>query len=62
MPNNENIETALETVAETEFVADPMNFVDNLSYMASGMIGIFVVIGVIIIATIILNKLTSKKK
>ena len=33
----------------------------NLSYMVSGMIGIFVVIGVIIIATLILNKVTKKK-
>ena len=41
---------------------EPMNFVNNLSYMASGMIGIFAVIGVIIIATVILNKLTGKKK
>lgn len=40
---------------------EPMNFINNLSYMVSGMIGIFVVIGVIIVATLILNKITSKK-
>ena len=39
-----------------------MNFINNLSYMVSGMIGIFAVIGVIIVATLILNKVTSKKK
>ena len=40
---------------------NPMNFVSNLSYMASGMIGIFAVIGVIIIATLLLNNITRKK-
>lgn len=40
---------------------NPMNFVSNLSYMASGMIGIFIVIGVIIATTLILNKITKKK-
>ena len=57
-----NLDTVAETAANTDFTIDPMNFVDNLSYMASGMIGIFVVIGVIIIATLILNKVTTKKK
>ena len=55
------LETVAETVAETNFEVDPMNFINNLSYMVSGMIGIFVVIGVIIIATLILNKVTKKK-
>ncbi len=39
----------------------PMAFVDNLKYMLSGMIAIFIVIGIIVIATIILNKIFSKK-
>ncbi len=39
-----------------------MNFVDNLYYMGVGMLGIFVVIGIIIVATVIINKATSKKK
>ena len=55
------LETVAETVADTNFEVDPMHFVENLSYMVSGMIGIFVVIGVIIIATLILNKVTKKK-
>lgn len=39
-----------------------MNFVYNLKYMLSGMIAIFIVIGVIIIATLLLNKLFTAKK
>ncbi len=39
----------------------PMNFITNLSYLLAGMIGIFIIIGVIIIATAILNAATSKK-
>ncbi len=41
---------------------DPMRFVDNLSYMGAGMLGIFVVIGLIVVATVILNKATAPKK
>ncbi len=41
---------------------EPKAFIDNLSYMGKGMLGIFVVIGVIILTVIILNKVTSKKK
>ena len=37
-----------------------MNFVDNLYYMAVGMAGIFIVIGVIILITMLLNKFTKK--
>ncbi len=39
----------------------PMKFVSNLTYMAAGMVGIFVVIGVIVLFTFTLNKLLSKK-
>ncbi len=39
----------------------PMNFIKNLSYMGEGMLGIFIVIGVIVLLTMILNKVTSKK-
>lgn len=41
---------------------EPMNFVSNLTYMGLGMLGIFAVIGVIIIVTTLLNKATSKKE
>ncbi len=38
------------------------NFVNNLEYMGTGMLGIFVVMGVIIAITSILNVVTSSKK
>lgn len=42
-------------------VFNPMVFVDNLYYMLSGMACIFIVIGIIILATMILNKITKNK-
>ncbi len=41
---------------------NPMNFVSNLRYMGIGMLVIFVVIGIIIGATILINYLFSNKK
>ena len=41
---------------------NPMAFVANLKYMLSGMIAIFIVIGIIILATLLLNKIFSNKK
>ena len=41
---------------------EPMEFIFNLKYMIIGMISIFVVIGVIIIITVLLNKIFTKKK
>ena len=40
---------------------NPMAVVDNLKYMLSGMIAIFIVIGIIVLITVILNKIFSKK-
>ena len=40
---------------------NPMAFIDNLKYMLSGMVAIFIVIGIIIIITVVLNKIFSKK-
>ncbi len=40
---------------------DIMNFVYNLKYMGLGMLGIIIVIGVIILITMFLNKVTEKK-
>lgn len=40
---------------------NPMKFVEYLSYMGEGMACILIVMGVIIIATALLNKVTSKK-
>ena len=56
----EIVTTAAETTATFQF--EPMNFVNNLSYMGIGMLGIFVVIGIIIVATVIINKATGTKK
>ena len=38
-----------------------MNFVDNLKYMGLGMLGIFIVIGIIVGAVLVLNKATKIK-
>ena len=37
------------------------NFVHNLKYMGIGMLVIFVIIGVIILTTMLINKIFSKK-
>lgn len=54
----ENLTT--ETKLDIKF--QPKNFVKNTRYMGAGMLGIFVVIGLIIIVTGILNRVTSAKK
>lgn len=41
---------------------NPMAFIYNLKYMLSGMIAIFIVIGIIILATMLLNKIFTNKK
>ena len=38
---------------------NPMAFIDNLKYMGQGMLGIFVVIGIIVVFTMILSKISS---
>lgn len=40
---------------------NPGAFVSNLHYLVSGMLGIFLVIGIIIILTMLLNRLFRKK-
>ncbi len=44
-----------------EFKFEPSQFVDNLYYMGVGMVGIFLVIGIIILATVALNRIFSGK-
>ena len=39
----------------------PIKFVENMKYMGLGMVGIFVVIGIIVGSVILLNKLTKEK-
>ena len=41
---------------------EPMNFVYYLKYMGIGMLVILIVMGILIIATSLLNRLTSGKK
>ena len=38
---------------------NPMNFIYNLKYMGWGMLGILAVMAIIIIVTMILNKITQ---
>ncbi len=49
---------AAETPPELFF--QPMNFIRNLRYMGIGMLVIFVIIGVIILATLLINYLFSE--
>ena len=39
---------------------NPMNFIYNLKYMGWGLLGILAVMVIIIIVTMILNKITQK--
>lgn len=41
---------------------EPMNFVHNLYYMGVGMACILIVIGVLIVLTMLLNRLSTPKK
>lgn len=56
----EMVTEAVSAVANGGF--DPKAFVDNLKYMGAGMVGIFLVIGAIILSIVLLGKLTDKKK
>ncbi len=51
-----------EVPTETpELVFQPEKFLDMLGYMGKGMLVIFVIIGVIILATMLINKVFSNK-
>ena len=41
---------------------NPRAFIENLPYMGKGMLGIFVVIGIIILVTLALNAITKRRK
>ena len=41
---------------------NPAAFIENLQYMGVGMLGIFIVIGVIILSVVVLNKVTAPRK
>ena len=40
---------------------EPGNFVTNLQYMGIGMLTIFIIIGIIILSTLLINKIFSHK-
>ena len=53
-------ETVVETVGQTvesSFSFMPGEFVKNLSYMGTGMISIFIVIGVIVVSISVLDRI-----
>ena len=49
-----------DVAANLEF--NPMAFVENLKYMGIGMLAIFIVIGVIVGITYLLNRIFKEKK
>ena len=52
--------TATEPATEAaQVIFDPVAFIDNLQYMGIGMVVIFLVIGLIILATKLINYLFS---
>lgn len=38
---------------------NPMGFIENLKYMGIGMLGVFIIVGIIIAATYIIGKYTG---
>ena len=40
---------------------NPSNLITSLSYLVSGWLGVFIVIGIIILITLLLNKITAPK-
>ena len=48
-------------LAAPSFQFEPIAFLENLQYMGIGMLVIFVVIGIIILTTLLINKIFSKK-
>jgi hypothetical protein len=63
-------EVTSETTSEESSESDnalnlefyPDGFTRNIQYMGLGMLGIFVVVGVVILLTLVLNKVTTKKE
>ena len=52
---------AAENSSELELIFEPGNFVTNLSRMGIGMLVIFVIIGIIMLSTRLINWLCSEK-
>ena len=49
------------SAAAPQLFFEPANFISNLKYMGIGMLVIFVIIGIIILATVLINRFSSKK-
>ena len=43
------------------FIFEPMNFVTNLKWMGVGMLGVFMIVGIIMVATYIIGSVSNKK-
>ena len=52
------VDAAVDSALDLEF--NPMKFVQNLEHMGVGMLVIFVIIGIIILSTKLVNYLFSK--
>lgn len=55
------LSAASSEATESGLVFQPDNFVASLSLMGRGMLGIFVTIGIIVVATLIINKIKGRK-
>lgn len=44
-----------------DLIFKPMEFINNLVYMGIGMLGIFIIIAVIMVATYLIGHFTAKK-
>ena len=44
----------------TDLIFEPLKFIENLKYMGVGMLGVFLIIGVIIGATYAVNHFCNK--
>ena len=51
--------SAANAAETTQLVFDPAKFISNLQYMGIGMLVIFIVIGIIILSTKLINYLFS---
>lgn len=56
------IETINSFLSSQGLTFNPKGFVDMLGYMGKGMFVIFILIGVIILTTLVINKIFSKNK
>ena len=45
-----------------KIIFEPFNFIENLQYMGVGMLGVFLIVGIIIGATYAINQLANKAK